>query len=80
VRGFPRRLVGLLQPFAEPFTHKRMGVERFSIGRVERREQPYFAESRDCVPPSLVAETNERVGQAGNRRLGAGSRRQMRLM
>ena len=28
VRGFPRRFVGLPQPFAEPFAHQRMGVER----------------------------------------------------
>ena len=45
VRRLPRRFVRLLQPFAEPFAHQRMGVERFRIGRVERRQQPHFAQA-----------------------------------
>ena len=71
VRVFPRRFVGPPQPFAEPFAHQRMGVERFGIGRVDRRQQPRLAQARDGAPPLVVAEADERVGQAGNRGPGA---------
>ena len=71
VRGFPRRFVGLPQPVAEPFAHQWMGVERFGIGRINRRQQPRLAQPRDGAPPLVFAQINDRVGQSANRRLGA---------
>ncbi len=48
-----------------------MGVERFGIGRIDWREQPRLAQPREGAPPLLVAQIDDRIGQSGNRRLGA---------
>ncbi len=71
VRRLPRCFVRLLQPVAEPFAHQRMGVERIGVGRIDRRQQPHLAQARDSAPPLRVAEIDQRIGQARNRRLAA---------
>src|SRR5271166_1721323 len=62
VRFCPRLFVDLLKPFTKPFAHQRMRIERLKIGRIDRREQPPIAQTRDGAPPLFFTQPNERVG------------------